>query len=102
MLVTCEALKLNAEHLIKVVNSLVHHSALTNLFLVATNVAHKRMMLGDRIINVLRIRKIFDRIRILTQENFRSSFFWKYFCRKYALKSLFMNQKVKKQRFLKY
>jgi hypothetical protein len=35
-------------------------------------------------------------------KNFRSSFFWNFFCRKYALKSIFMNQKVKQQKFLRY
>jgi hypothetical protein len=39
------------------------------------------------------------RIPILTYINFRQSFFWIFFWWKYALKSKYMNQKVKQQRF---
>jgi hypothetical protein len=42
------------------------------------------------------------RIRILTLIKFRTSFFWKFFWPKYALKSIFMNQTVRQIRFLKY
>jgi hypothetical protein len=42
------------------------------------------------------------RIRILTLQNFRPTFFWNFFLWKYALKSIFMDQKIKQHRFPKY
>jgi hypothetical protein len=60
----------------------------------------KLSMLQCKSIPVLRIRTIFDRIQSLTQINFRPTFTWKFFWWKYELKSIFMNQNVKQQRFL--
>jgi hypothetical protein len=44
----------------------------------------------------------FENVRILTYINFRTNFFRNFVWPKYALKSIFMNQKVKQQVILKF
>jgi hypothetical protein len=62
---------------------------------------------------MLQFRMIFDRIRIRIWKRldldpdpglnkFSDNFFWNLFWPKYALESIFVNQKVKQQRFLMY